>query len=161
MPLNEGSEENLAEITAIRDKIDVAINDSFQNYVPVFSALNGEDSEIDRAVHDMMKDMKVEKEKVKTLRERPKSRLLGFGSKTLKGEKPNHHHNQDALLIRERLMYEDYLHLFAVIDGHGGNGHECANYVKNNLAAYLREFAIEKLKMMFGVIDKDTYEFKK
>jgi serine/threonine protein phosphatase PrpC len=64
-------------------------------------------------------------------------------------------------LIRERLMYEDYLHLFAVIDGHGGNGHECANYVKNNLAAYLREFAIEKLKMMFGVIDKDTHEFKK
>lgn len=43
-------------------------------------------------------------------------------------------------------MYEDYLHVFAAIDGHGGTGHECANYVKNNFIALLREFTLARLK---------------
>ena len=45
-------------------------------------------------------------------------------------------------------MYEDYLHVFAAIDGHGSTGYECANYVKNNFVAYLREFTLAKLKQM-------------
>ena len=45
-------------------------------------------------------------------------------------------------------MYEDYLHVFAAIDGHGGTGYECANYVKNNFVALLREFTLGKLKVL-------------
>lgn len=147
----EVGEKTLGEPRVSFDKLEDASPDE-SNQVQIeeaperpVSSSSGEDSAIDKAVNDLLD---VQGTKQKLARQKPASRLRGYGAKSLKGAKPNHKHNQDAFVLRENLMYEDYLHFFAAIDGHGGTGHECANYVKNNFAALLREFALTKLKEM-------------
>lgn len=64
---------------------------------------------------------------------------LYYSSLTQRGHYPDspNRRNQDAFLIETHLQSNPNLHLFAVFDGHGQFGAECAEFVRETLARIL------------------------
>ncbi len=70
-----------------------------------------------------------------------KSIVYNYGVKSRKGERADGGEkvNQDNYLVKLQFMNDKNLSLFAVMDGHGEEGHKVSRFIKNQLGVLLEE----------------------
>ena len=49
--------------------------------------------------------------------------------------------NQDSFILHPNINKSPYCHLFGVCDGHGGNGREASNFIKQRLVQLIEEIS--------------------
>ena len=67
--------------------------------------------------------------------------------------------NQDNFLVKENTC-QDNVHLFAVMDGHGVDGHHCAQFIAKDLPLTL-EFMAQTGRATFNFLSSDVSHVKR
>eukprot|EP00929_Paragymnodinium_shiwhaense_P068385 TRINITY_DN3437_c0_g1_i1.p1 TRINITY_DN3437_c0_g1~~TRINITY_DN3437_c0_g1_i1.p1 ORF type:complete len:533 (-),score=139.26 TRINITY_DN3437_c0_g1_i1:176-1774(-) len=80
---------------------------------------------------------------------------IGFGYSCRRGLKPRSSPNQDSWIA---MRVDGDFSLYGVFDGHGVNGHEVSNYVKDNLPKLiLRDTRFGKCRAQLGDVCRDAF----